>query len=250
MPNQPHRLSNFHGTGIYNAAIVPIPLPKQQVQAMLPPALILAAQNITPAEQHPVLLMFGAQEQVSPRPCKLFEWTYLEFAIGLPYVQWSKPQAAPLGPFLFMPRLYLNRRRPILAGCFYGFAKEKASIGADDRHYLVNDVKSRQLLIRADFQSKTKLAPSADLPLFEQAIPALLQQPLLGRNRLGLFSQAHFDWGLSQAKIQAIEANIEIAQPFLPALRPERFHRPGLDTAVLGAFRLVTQWSLSRPYLL
>lgn len=239
-------LPDLKGTGDYLAFIVVIPLANESVQQMLPEALELAPQNLTPAGEHPVTLMFGHQMNVHAEHLKIFDLDYLEAAVSVSYVRWAEPGAGYRGPFLFSPRIFPNETLPILLGFFYGLAKQKASIGMDETHYIVDAHDSNDLLVSGDFVLKSDFAPASSYPLFK-GIPSLMQQPIIGQTELGPFVCSQFDWNFDQAQIRAIEAEVHIAQAFTPGLPVGRFPRPSIETDPLGAFQLKTQWTLSRP---
>jgi hypothetical protein len=251
-------LPSLQAAGTYLGSVVIHALPSEQVQAMLPEAFALAPQTMTAPGTHPVIFTFGEQmhTRLEPSFVSLEKYLaplshglnlgYLQFMLIVPLLQpkqpgWSKPDS-----FSFMPRLYLNKRFPVLGSALYGFATQEASIGIAGNTYLINRLADNAPLITGEFKTKGRPShPQSDFPLFERYVPQLLQSTYVGQTRLGGFTRANFDWGLAQAEIQAIKADVEISQPVVPGLTPASFHRPSIEADPLGAFRLCTAWTLS-----
>ena len=242
-----------NGVGRYRSWMVVLSIPQERVKQMLPRQLELAPQDIAPPGKHPLLLMFGHQLNVSIHlgSTDLFDLDYLEFVLEVPYTQWKSTRAAYRGPLLFSPRLWLNKTFPLMLGRFYGFAKERANMALDQDRYLIAGWETNKPLISGHFKAIGDSGPTANFPLFEQALSRLFNQPLVGQTRLGPlpgpFVCSIFDWHFDRAKIQAVEATVNIAQPFVPGLPIGEYSTPGLDTDALGAFHLDTRWQLTEP---
>jgi hypothetical protein len=224
-------------------------LASDQVQLMLPAELELAPQDITPQGKHPLIFMFGHQMEVEIHlgPEEFFHLDYLEFVLEVPFTQWKETTANYRGPFLFSPRLFLNQTFPIILGQLYGLAKKKASMAMNQRRYIIDDLDTNELIISGDFTLKGQPGPTSAFPLFGEAIPKMLNQPLVGQTPLGPFVCSIFEWNLAQAQVQALEAKVQIAQSFVPGLSNGKYSVRGIDQTRLGAFRLNTNWSMSEP---
>jgi hypothetical protein len=242
-----HFIENSRGVGTFISFIVVLSIPRSQVVAMLPKQLDLAPQNITPEGEHPIFLEFGEQMNVHNRELKIFHLNYLEFIVSIPYVYQTNSKSSYCGPFLFMPRLYLDKTFPIILGKLYGFAKEKANMLMSDRSYQINNIINGNLLALGEFREKEKPGSYLDYPLFNNAIAKMLQQPLIGQTSFGSFIYSVFDWNLAHAEIQPIEAEVSIVQPFLSGLSVGKYHVPGINEFPLGAFKIKALWTLTAP---
>lgn len=111
--------------------VFPLTVSKEIVASLLPDGLEPAP---VPGRRedglHPVLATFCTQFHVgSP----FTDFTYLEFILGVPYVQWDESHRAKYtnyrGPFSYLPHLYLNATLPVILGQHYiGDNKELARI--------------------------------------------------------------------------------------------------------------------------
>eukprot|EP00729_Bicosta_minor_P006873 gene6873-34669_t len=107
--------------------LAPLPLPH------LPAAAVTTVNSNLSDKTHPVLLTFCTQLRVgSP----FTHFTYREFILTVPYVQWDDAHAARFpnyrGPFAYLPHLYLNETEPVDLGHSYvGDRKEYAHISLD-----------------------------------------------------------------------------------------------------------------------
>src|SRR5690606_19237678 len=111
--------------GTLDARVAVLILPVDVVRQLLPAGLELAPQPVVPSGYHPVYLFFSHE---------IFRaWfgtmDYQELLIGVPWVQISSPKASYPGPFVYMPRLYLNARLPQQLGVhLYGWEKQIGTI--------------------------------------------------------------------------------------------------------------------------
>jgi hypothetical protein len=123
-PELQGKASRLDFVGDLAAAIALIAVPAPSAHAMLPKGLRLAPQSLTSGDQHPLLLVLGRQRNVR---LALFSTgtDYLEFILAVPFVEHARQGRHPRGPFGYLPRLFLDRRMPILAGRLL-FAYDKA----------------------------------------------------------------------------------------------------------------------------
>jgi hypothetical protein len=244
MPDDP--FSNLYGEGDYAAAIMVQPLTSDQAADLLPAELELAPQTATPPGTHPVFFMFGRQVNVHSHLSRWPSMTYAEFVLGVPCVQWKATGHTYRGPYFFMPRLFLNRAMPIGLGYLYGFAKELARVESVNEAYQINSLWHNQPLVADRFRRTGQPGLVSDFPLFQTQLE-WLNQPFIGKTLLGFCRCSYFDWDFNHAQLQAIEAEVTVAQPFMPGLPPGTFALKGLDHSPLGACWLSTHWRLSPP---
>src|SRR5688572_22995093 len=103
------------GEGQLDSVMAVLMLPKARVQRLLPVGLELAPNPLAPVGKHPVLV------QLSHWRFEFGNMDYDETMLAVPYVQLSSCDEPRRGPFLYMPRLYLNEELPRLLGVYlYG----------------------------------------------------------------------------------------------------------------------------------
>jgi len=240
----PH--SRIYAVGTYLASAMFLPLKSEAVLAMLPRALELAPQSLTPAGQHPVLLLFGHHHDVHPNFLRIEGMDYLEFVVAIPYLQWRHTRNAYRGPFAYMPQLYLNEWLPVFLGWFYGYAKWRALMRAGPRSYEVKNLVRDTPLISLNFDTQGPFGPIAEFPLFD-ALRESFKLPFVGRTLLGFWLCSYLDFKLDKGLLQSITGNVRIASAFVPGLPVGDFHFDGLATQPLGAFRIMVPWTLAVP---
>jgi len=115
------------GEGQLDAVMAVLMLPTAQVERLLPLGLELAPNPLAPVGKHPVLV------QLSHWRFEFGDMDYGEHMLAVPYVQLSSYDEPRRGPFIYMPRLYLDAELPRLLGVYlYGYEKLEAAI---ERHF-------------------------------------------------------------------------------------------------------------------
>ena len=64
--------------GRYSALFATLPVPSETAQGILPAGVALGSQDLTPAGQYPLLLMFGHHTNVHPASLDIHGWSYHE----------------------------------------------------------------------------------------------------------------------------------------------------------------------------
>lgn len=226
--------------GTYTGVAVPLSFEKSSVEAMLPKQLTLVPQTIVPSHQHPILLMFGQHQDVHMNILPMLKFSYHEFALSVPYVQFTD---SGKGPFTYMPALYLDAWFPVLAGYFWGFAKAVARINTSPGYYAVSNLK-KQLLISTKYQKYGVLGPPTALPHFE-ALQSVFEQPVVGHTLLGPF--VCFTFGRDNVQVQPTRAEVTVSEAFVSGLPTGQYQVNGIDVAPLGGFYIENRWQLHLP---
>jgi hypothetical protein len=222
-------------------------LPRQVVVKLLPRGLEIAPQEIVPADQHPVLFVFGRQEHVQPVIRLGQGLDYLEFLVALPYLQWTENRFRYRGPFVYLPRLYLDHWLPVLLGWLCGLAKERAGMESWGEQDRIASLLAGTPLAWGSFKPLGQAAAPHDFPGFT-VLRDIFSQPLVSVTPFG-FMCLDFEWKLEQARLRPVQAEVRFEQPFLPGLPLEPLHMDGIDRRPGGAFNLDVPWTLSRPFL-
>jgi len=252
---------NVVGFGNYNALLLSYSYPKDLVAALLPewlklgPLPEIVAPHI-PEGEHPVIFTFGAQKNVHPAKIRLFDWNYLETSLNVPCARLARCKSGGAS-FFYSARIYLTNLKPLLAGLFYGLPKKLADVGMDDGgeilsnrpfSYIVNSHNSADLIASCIGSKEEPLnyqMQSNQLEVWE----SLLNQEVISRtfllHRLVRFP---FVWNFSNALICPVTAKMIMPRPYFRNLPTGELNPPPLSsTHPLGAFQIITSWSIGNP---
>ncbi|MCH9680941.1 MAG: NAD(P)-binding protein, partial [Deltaproteobacteria bacterium] len=244
--------------GTLDAQIVPLVLPRRDVRRLLPAGLELAPQPLVMPDRHPVFFSFS-HERFDPW---LGEMNYHELMFGIPWVQLADPHVRNRGPFIYMPRLYLDdstARR--LGSLLYGLEQQPARFETSGERHAVHADEGDALLVEGTFTdpgsvTRPPLAPGFALvrQMFEQ--PTISQgrrifDPHAFHHHAGgpfLASINHYGFDADDAELTPVRATVRIGGDFDPAGFPTGSYavEPLSDTA-LGAFRIRVRQRMSLP---
>ncbi len=234
----------LYGKGIYRTRAIVLRLPAAAVAAMLPAGLSLATADASGT--HPVLLFFGTQSDVRANLWPFPGWTYHETVIGIPDVQALDATLAYQGPFAFMPRLWLDKLAPVLAGVLgYGYAKQLARIETSPHRYTVHD-RAGPLLADAQF---APAGPAGKPDHFSGwgGIERLLDQPLLAEPARGIQIGSVLSFRTQTLKrVQPLSATVTLAPGAVPHFTGGTFTAAGLDGET-AAFEMESHWRITPP---
>jgi hypothetical protein len=233
-------------TGNYFASAVIVPVPRETARRLLPRRLEPAPQILTPAGQHPLLLLFGYQWDVRPPWQPKPGMDYLEAIAAVPYIRWSTT-ARRAGPFAHMPRLHLDKLLPTVLGWVCGYAKRLGRFYLKGEEYEVRSYFEGAVLIRGRFTPQGAPGPVAGFPLFPPVRP-IFEQTLVGKTASGLYPCTRMIFDLDHALLQPVRAAVTIDPRFLPGLAGMTYTVDGIDTQPLGAFQVHTRWDLFGPF--
>jgi hypothetical protein len=232
--------SPFDFVGRMTAVVAILPVAPDTARAMLPAGLDLAAQDLTPGERHPLVLIMGQQSDVRPRVLPLGA-DYLEFILAVPFVE-RPERGAPRGPFGYCPRLFLDRHVPIIAGrLLYGYAKRRALIRMTAASYSIAEPGGADRLLEAHFRITER---PLEAPWGGTA--TLFDLPVISR-AAGTWWYSCADFGLERALVQPVELRLTIHRPFVSGLPVGQFAMAGIG-GVSHAFRIRTEWRLAGPW--
>ncbi len=247
------------GVGTIDSRIVILGLPRADVQRLLPLGLELAPQPLTFPDEHPVFVMFSHDHFEA----WFGDMDYNEMMLAVPYVQRSAQHVANRGPFIYMPRLYLDEETPTrLGNLLYGFEKQMARIDNGDAQYIVRTHDGSRLIASARFTEAGAPQPPSVIPSF-QAVRKVFEMPTISqalrivdedafdeRDVVSpmLCSTVTYDFGDESATVQPLTASVEFTDALTPPGLPCRpIDVPSIETRVLGAFRLRANQVVSLP---
>lgn len=260
------------GEGQLDSVMTVLLLPSEQVLGLLPRGLHLAPNPLAPVGKHPVLV------QLSHWTFEFGHMDYSEAMLAVPYVQLDSFEAPCRGPFLYMPRLYLNEELPRLLGVYlYGYEKEEAPIerqfpegsapgpeGSAPGSYRVGVEGSAALRLAATITpaGRSPARPSA-VPGFA-AVQQLLEMPTLSQaSRIWdedaattatpgpLFaSNIVYHFGEASASVEPLGVRLTFGPRFSPRGLLGSYDAPPLsDGTVAGGFRLRVKVGVALPGL-
>jgi uncharacterized protein with NAD-binding domain and iron-sulfur cluster len=250
--------ADFEAKGICDAIVVVRALPADDVAELLPRGLELAPQPSVGAGLHPVVVIAGRNAYEA----WFGDMAYDEMLVAVPYVQRTDTHIPNRGPFLYMPRLYLNERRPrMLGNLLYGFEKVEAVIDNAPGHYQVRHEREG-LLAELRYESAGPSRSSAGDGSLE-AVRELLQMPTIAQSSRIADSKAFYRDGIESAficanirylfddpsaVIEPVRATLQVTKRVKPrALPTDTYVAPSLDEARLGAFRMRLPARVSMP---
>ncbi len=249
--------SPFEGVGTLDSHVVVLSLPVDQVRRLLPSGLELAPQIVTPTGKHPVFVLLSTDHFEA----WFGDMDYHELMIGVPYTQLADRSAPNRGPFIYMPRLYLDDAVPRrLGNLLYGFEKLEARIESSATAYEVTDAAGK-LLVRAELEDRGAFGPVADLPGFEQ-VRRLFEQPTVSQalrivdpdafyadDEEGPFlcSTIVYAFDDPATRIRSARVRLEISDLLTPAGLAGTYVRDGLDVEALGSFHVSVAQVVSLP---
>jgi uncharacterized protein with NAD-binding domain and iron-sulfur cluster len=190
--------------------------------------------------------------------------------LAIPWVEYAEERAPHRGPFIYMPRLWLDETIPrVLGNRVYGFEKLPASFTTSDAAWEVRDGDG-DLLVRGAFGSAGPARAPDDWPAFAW-IRRMLEQPTIsqalrivdddarehGRDEQAflcstvryLFDGVDWDGQPAVATVEPLRAELAFGNGLsLPAPMPQDVAvLPSLADHVLGAFRLRCKLVVSLP---
>lgn len=260
LPGSP--VTEAHGT--IDTRVTVLVLPVDVVRKLLPAGLELAPQPVVPCDWHPVYILSSHDNF----DAWFGDMDYDELLIGVPWVQISDPLAAFPGPFIYMPRLYLNSAVPRELGVhLYGWEKQAATISVASTggrtRYTVTADGAAAPTITGTFTEIPGAGPQAPADLANFTIVRqLFEQPTISQ-AAHIFNPDSFESPIPGpflaatvllqvdqpgTTVQPITAELVIGESLTPVgIPPGTYKTPGLDTAELGSFRLQCKQMVSLP---
>lgn len=247
------------GDGTIDARVVVLAIDRDAAAKLLPLGLELAPQPLTFPDKHPIFIMFARDGFDT----WFGQMNYNEMTIAVPYVQRDASHVAHRGPFIYMPRTYVDSEAAQLFGTLlYGFEKQRAQIDNDAKTFVVRDTNG-SVLAEAAFHAPDDPAgpPSAapnfdevrrvfDMPTISQALRVCSANAFNERDFLSPFLCTNIvnNFGDGVATVQPMRATINLSQAITPPGLPTGpLDVPSLSTQVMGAFGLKCPQSIALP---
>jgi hypothetical protein len=251
----PVKTSRSDNGGAYLVTMVVTYVDLDLLKPLVPPHLEFSPSRIHHDGLHPIIYMFGYTQHLHFVWWPIRGFGYLEFAVAIPGLRMRRPGKSFVGPFTYVPVLYLHQLYPTLLGWMVGYNKKLRAMSTGESKYHIHDRETGQEIVRAEF---TPCAPPEHPPR-EEHIPHwedLTMQPQVNgflKDSL-LFLHYHLDW--PNAIVQPVEAEVDVlADDGIPGLTPGHYHWPGINIgkyihhrAPEGAFRLWAPFELLAPF--
>jgi hypothetical protein len=224
----------------YTAAVVPRRLSASEIAPWLPPGFGLDPAFADERGRYPVCYTFGYHQDLRRVWMIANGIAYLEVCIGVLGVRHLSAKPGFQGPFVFMPRLDLNRLYPTVLGRMVGLPKHWIRIETEAARYTVKGKYA------ASFDPYGQRAKPGDFPLLA-SWQELLSMPLVTQTSIGHLYM-YFDWGWPYSWIQPIRGSLECLAPEIACMPPGRFDFAGIDEDPAGAFRIAMPWEMQAPF--
>jgi hypothetical protein len=247
----------FHLAGVGTMRNITLALPIETVRSVLPHGLELGPQQMTPPGTHPVIMGFHDMFRLHTSiPTLLPSMTYHEHSVGIPYcyVTPGMVAAQTLGPYYFMPILFLDNLWAALGGIlFWGYAKQVAAFCIDRGRFSIRRP-SGEPLLSLSYEGVGEPRPIADYPYFELQ-RQVISQPLVSMVPVGLgpfFVIAGFPKKWDVARVRPLRAVIDVSTEYVAGLSSARYpsagQSPGIDASAMGAYELYAPFQVGSPY--
>ncbi len=251
-------VTEAHGT--ISARVVVRAVPRIAVEQLLPRGIQIAPQPLCPSAWHPVFVVlsrnrfgawFGAMD-------------YHEAMVGVPYVELAEPRSPCRGPFIYMPRLYLDADVPRRLGVhLYGFEKREGTheISPGRTRWVVRDSADQDVLSASFADDGAADAPDRlanfawvrklfEMPTVSQAL-RIVDAEALGNGAADqwfLGSTVRYLFDEADAQVRPLRAELQFGAALTPPGLPlDRHAAPSLREHVLGAFELSSRAIVSLP---
>jgi hypothetical protein len=249
----PSSVPNIGAESTFQGALTFFNLPRSDVAQVVPGGIELAAKQASAPELHPVVLVFGRQDDLrwllpGPNPPPLPS-SYSELVLLIPFVQ----RRGAANWHSLAARMYLDDPVPLLLGnLHYGYAKELATLfgtSADGALIKFETRKATTRYFEADLRHagdwRTHEEAQATLPNYRD-MQMILSMPILGITaRRNVCS--YFQWDYSAISIRPMITHHQFLEPFVDGMGP--WTKKPIDSATEGAIALRNlKWRIGRPF--
>lgn len=240
------KFSIWDTRGFYTTALLFHYIDQEQVKKFLPKGLELDPEVVDAEGRYPVAYMFGYQQDLQRIWNKFPGVNYLEFGVAVLALR-CPGTAGYQGPFMYMPRLYLNRFYPTWLGWLCGYAKQLARISVGPDHYTVKSFFKGKPILEAKFEPHGTIGGWREFPKFEPW-RSLLSVPAANHFVDDGFLFLYYDWPWRYALMQPVDATVTVTTDDIPGLPRGTYQFDGIDSSSAGGLRLSIPWELVAPF--
>ena len=216
----------INGTGIWSSAVSLVYLPSKEVAATLPKELKLIETFSNKPGLHPVLFMFGLQENVKsnyvnrPFPPVLRALFRIYFSGAGSHGEKKKYVDDVTRPYIYLPLLYLDRWYPVWVGKqFFGYNKILVKMNQKNNNYVAStkklNGKNKPTILSASWTELENLDLSWKNLSELQEVESYLTQRVISvkGKKVKCFP---FSWNLDGAgEVKSIDLRFELGEDFL-----------------------------------
>lgn len=249
---------DFEAKGTMDAVVVVRVLPAEDVAELLPRGLELAPQPVVARGLHPVVVIAGHNHYEA----WFGDMHYNEALVAVPFVRRTDTHIPNRGPFLYMPRLYLDEQRPRrLGNLLYGYEKLEAQIDNAPGCFTVRQGDA-DVVLEVDHTADVEaFAAARDLRL--ETVRELLEMPTISQSSRIVDPKAFYRDAIESsficanvrylfddpsATVQPVHARLQVTKRLKPrALPTDTYEAPSLAESAIGAFRMRLPTRVSMP---
>ena len=239
------------GQSTFVGIISALNLPREEVRRLLPPELHLAKTIDPGVSAHPVLLLFGHQNDATTLsfgfPIPTFV-SYRELILVVPFVQ----ERSGTTWYSYATRMYLDFATAKQIGEDYGYKKVLARLEHSARGLEVRDEGTGSPIFDAETFSTGALssdaAASAQFPAY-RSLKQLLEMPIIGQKADRTYACSYFELDHDASSVMPVTLAARFHVPFTPEMGAS--WTDGVKHAVPDAAFFVNRvrWRLAWPPL-
>jgi Acetoacetate decarboxylase (ADC) len=243
-----YRYSKFDFNCRLRTAVVLHFVDRETVRKLLPDLLELGEVPDAPPGTHPIMFSFGFHFKfgaiITPWPWRTV--SYLEFLSSIPHTRLKQVSGGYTGPFLFPPRLWVNRLLPLLVGWALAYPKRLATIEHGAEMFSFRAAFGRPIASLAVIPSGMP-GPVNQIP-GTQPWCQRVNQPIMTETgkREALFSHYQFEW--ERAFGQPAEIRLTVESDDFPGLPKGTYTFPPLAEGAGGALLIAAPCHLQIPF--
>jgi hypothetical protein len=212
-------LSRLDSRGMFTGAAVFHRVPASALRNLLDPGLKLDDALVSAGGEYPVAYLFGYQQDLRQMWTRKGGVNYLEFAFAIPGVELADSDTTGYrGPFLYLPRLFLNRLYPTVLGLLAFYPKRWARIETMETSFIVKSLIGGRPLLRARFGPAGPPGAPSDFSEFA-AWRKLLNRPHINRFSRGRFVLVDYFWGWNHCLIEELRGVVEVFEDSIPGMQ-------------------------------
>jgi hypothetical protein len=195
-----------------------------------------------PAGKHPVVYLFGLNQNLRRDWVPFHGIDYLEAGVGVPNILAVDGTV----PHFYIVKLWLNRLYPTVLGWMVGYPKVLRQFRTTQTTYEIRSWILGRPQLRATFRQSGAITGPEALPNAAQWLN-YLAQPQLNLPIYGGHVDMEYDLRWAHAMIQPASVEVEALAEGLPLLPPGKYVWPGIDEAVQGVMIARVPFELTCP---
>lgn len=240
--------SQADGTGEYALTALFIFEDEDFVRDLLQPGMDLKRPDFAPEGKHPLIIGFGLQYGVRPIWRRKHQgMKYLETMIAVPWVELTDSREPVKGPFMCLPRLFLDQLTPTALGWLFGYRKRWMRIATGPQSFKVSTLLRKQPVFEATIHYHDPSNLAVDMSELRPWLNSL-EQPIISRAWNGLRC-THFHWEWPLTAISPAVVEVKLSAENMTGMRGGK-HRFGQAHAKTSGSDLSKAYVMNVPWRL